>query len=1459
DKDLQESKDPQDLIEHFRIENEKVKHYYKELYDSIKLTCAKTIKKTTSLLDEIENLKAHLKNNMKCVTMPAEKPKVLSPGMYVIDVEPLPPCIRNNREVYLDYLKHLKESVVTLCEIVEEARVDKPLDSSLVSACHYTKHSQELLEYKKQVTFKEPCETSTHNTPTHPEQQKMKKTNEHVIPSTGVKGAISASGSKPKSNTKKDRILPAKSALKKVKDHPRNNKSSVKRKNQVDFSISYKRTVTNSNSNSVCKHCNKCLMSFNHDKCGVKSLKFVKKPPVNKVWRVKQVKQVWKPTGKLFATVGHQWKPIGRTFTLGEQCPLTRFTISKVVPAIQPENVSTSAIVITERLSNTSQKPLTRTPTKIKDPTYQTFHIRLFLNAGRTYRPLVLDSGCLKHMTGDRSRLRNFIKKFIGTVRFGNDHFGAIMGYGDYVIGDGVISRLNHLNFSTINDLARKDLVRGLPRLKFEKDHLCSACQLRKSQKYSHKPKTKNTNLEVLNTLHMDLCGPIRVQTINEKKYILFIIDDYSMFTWVKFLRSKDETPEFVLKFLKHIQVGLNKTVRYIHTDNGTKVVNQVLTEYCECVGIFHQKSCLRTPQQNDVVERWNRTLVEAVRTMLIFSKAPMFLWAGAVATTFDEMTEPLALVHISTGPEPILLTPGQISSGLVPDPVPAAPYVPLTNKDLEILFQLMFDEYFEPPGIKRSAPPTPAVLVPVVSAGIPSSITIDQDASSTSYSPSSSVVQHPITHQGVASGPTIEDNPLAQTDNDPFINVFALEPSFDESTSGDVSSAESTQVVHLHTYLGKWSKEYPLDNVTSNHSRPTAMDEACWFEAMQEEIYEFDQLQIWELVSKPDCVMIIALKWIYKVKLDEYGDVLNNKAWLVAKGYRQEDGINFEESFVPVARIEAIRIFIANATSKNIIIYQMDVKTVFLNDELKEEVYMTQPEGFIDLDHPTHVYRLNKALYCLKQAPRAWYNTLSRFLLDNKFSNGVDTAMALTAYADADHAGCQDTRRSTSRSAQFLREKLVSWSSKKQKSMTISTTEAEYISMSRCCTQILWMRSQLMDYGFNSVRYLYIVITEVLLLSTATMSSILDKMAEENLPAPTRSDEQLVLAKARLPYGKSNILLDLQKLQKNLIFRISVDILQNTNFFRAFSASADVPSIYIQQFWNTITHKAKTEITLVDPTNPFVSPPAGEIVMDFMNKLGYPKAIYFVSHMHVNNLYQLCKYDIRVRPKYPRHVTGDDFLLGNLKFIPKAARKVQAKEGGKKKAAPKADKPVKPAPAKQSKPVTAKQPKPKPDIEKLAKPTPIQKAGKERAIQISLESFQAHGQAHVGGVAIREPIVEATQPLPVVEDQYIFQRRIPVTEETSTKPSKQPEDDALANIIRDTLSPVDAETDVANKEDIEGKTAKIDEGQAGSELGKTLESRPLPEYVRLEEDLPGPNSGLSHVSKPRNYFISHT
>ncbi|GJY50988.1 retrovirus-related pol polyprotein from transposon TNT 1-94 [Tanacetum coccineum] len=295
-----------------------------------------------------------------------------------------------------------------------------------------------------------------------------------------------------------------------------------------------------------------------------------------------------------------------------------------------------------------------------------------------------LDSGCSKHMTRDRSQLTNFVNKFLGTVKFENDHVAKILRYGDYQIGNVTILRvyyveglghnlfsvgqfcdlnlevafymmasspicllskasktkswlwhrcLSHLNFGAINHLARHGLVRGLPKLKFKKDHMCSAYAMGKSKKKPHKPKFEDTNQEKLYLLHMDLCGPMRVASINEKKYILVIVDDFSRFTWVKFLRSKDEAPNFIIKFLKMIQVRLKVPVRRIRTDNGTEFVNQTLREYYEKVGISHETSVARSPQQNGIVERHNRTLIEAAHTMLIYVKHPLFLWAEAVAT----------------------------------------------------------------------------------------------------------------------------------------------------------------------------------------------------------------------------------------------------------------------------------------------------------------------------------------------------------------------------------------------------------------------------------------------------------------------------------------------------------------------------------------------------------------------------------------------------------------------------------------------------------------------------------------------------------------------------------------------------------------------------------------------------------------------------------------------------------
>nr|GFA03908.1 retrovirus-related Pol polyprotein from transposon TNT 1-94 [Tanacetum cinerariifolium] len=498
--------------------------------------------------------------------------------------------------------------------------------------------------------------------------------------------------------------------------------------------------------------------------------------------------------------------------------------------------------------------------------------------------------------------------------------------------------RLSHQNFGAINHLARQGLVRGLSKLKFEKDHLCSACAIGKSTKKIHKPKPEDTNQEKLYLLYMDLCGPMRVESVNGKKYILVIVDDYSRFTWVKFLRSKDETSDFIIKFLKMIQE----------------------------VGISHETSVARSPQQNWVIERRNRTLIEAARTMLIYTQAPLFLWTEAVANAcftqnrsiirlrhgktpyellhtdieifigyaltkkafriynrrtrrivetihvvFDELTT-MASEQSSSGPALNEMTPGTISSGLVRTSSPSTSYVPPSRNDRDLLFQPMFDELLNPqPSVVNQAPEVIAPIAEVIppvhvdSTGSPSSTTVDQDAPCTSKTHITTEIQSSVIPQDV--GDDNLDMEVAHMGNDPLFSVPIL-----KVTSAPVSTRLQLHEQALFCYYDAF-----LTSVEPKTFKE-ALTQSCWIKAMQEEPNEFEHLE--------------------------------HKARLVARGYRQEEGIDFEES---------------------------------------EEVYVSQPDGFVDPDNPNHVYKLKKALYGLKQALRAWYDMLSSFLLSQDFSKG--------------------------------------------------------------------------------------------------------------------------------------------------------------------------------------------------------------------------------------------------------------------------------------------------------------------------------------------------------------------------------------------------------------------------------------------------------------------------------------
>nr|GEU72424.1 retrovirus-related Pol polyprotein from transposon TNT 1-94 [Tanacetum cinerariifolium] len=257
-----------------------------------------------------------------------------------------------------------------------------------------------------------------------------------------------------------------------------------------------------------------------------------------------------------------------------------------------------------------------------------------------------------------------------------------------------------------------------------------------------------------------------------------------------------------------------------------------------------------------------------------------------------------------------------------------------------------------------------------------------------THATPSTRLVSNPVSQQ-----------PYIPPNRDDWDRLF--KSMFDEYFNPPIIAVSSDQEVAAPRAEGL--AESPVSTSIDQDAPSTTMIEPSWIDAIQEEIQEIERLKVWELVSCTDNVFLIKLKWIYKIKKDESGEVLKNKTRLVAQGFRQEEGIDFEESFALVARIEAIRIFITNVAHKNMTIYQMDVKTAFLNGELKEEIYVSQPEGLVNQDNPSQVYKLKKALYSLKQAPRAWYDMLSSFFISQQFSNGAVDPTLFTRHARKD------------------------------------------------------------------------------------------------------------------------------------------------------------------------------------------------------------------------------------------------------------------------------------------------------------------------------------------------------------------------------------------------------------------------------------------------------------------------
>ncbi|GJV19048.1 putative ribonuclease H-like domain-containing protein [Tanacetum coccineum] len=460
-----------------------------------------------------------------------------------------------------------------------------------------------------------------------------------------------------------------------------------------------------------------------------------------------------------------------------------------------------------------------------------------------------------------------------------------------------------------------------------------------KSKRASHQPKPVPNSKQRLHPLHMDLYGPMRVESINGKRYVLVIVDDYSRYTWVYFLISKDKAPEEIKTFLKKITVPLQAPVIIVRTDNGTEFKNQVLQEYFNSVGISHQASFVRTPQQNKVVEGRNRTLVEAARTMLIFSRAPLFLWAVAIATAcytqnrsiihrlFDNTPYELingrkpdisflhvfeALCYPKNNREDIRKLGAKCDIGFFigysANSCAYKVYYRRTKKIMETM-NVTFDELsvmaFEQ---SSSKPGLQSMTSGQISLGL-----------DLTYAPSTITTQQPTEYEldllfeamdddyiggQPSSTPRTDVDKLktqqqhsknAMLDGNTFVNPFAT-PS---TSAAESSSSQYADPSNMHTNQLRSYGDMCMYALTVSTMEPKnvkeAMTDPARIESMQENLLQFKRLDVWVLVPAPDNIKPLTLKWLFKNKHDEENTVIRNKTRLVVRGYRQEEGIDFE------------------------------------------------------------------------------------------------------------------------------------------------------------------------------------------------------------------------------------------------------------------------------------------------------------------------------------------------------------------------------------------------------------------------------------------------------------------------------------------------------------------------------------------------------------------------------------
>lgn len=550
--------------------------------------------------------------------------------------------------------------------------------------------------------------------------------------------------------------------------------------------------------------------------------------------------------------------------------------------------------------------------------------------------------------------------------------------------------RYGHLSHGGMKTLQSKSMVRGLPSFDIQ-TFTCSDC-LKGKQPRSAIPKRSSWRAkEVLELIHSDICGPISPISTSGKRYILCFIDDHSRKAWVYFIKEKSEAFHQFRLFKSKVETESGRSIKCLRTDRGGEYTSTEFADYCKEKGIRRQLTTAYTPQQNGIAERKNRTVMNMVRSMLSARKVPKIFWAEAVNWTFYVLNRcPTHAVKDKTPQEAWNgIKPSvehfRVWGSLAHAHIPDVKRSKLDDKSITCVM-LGFSE--ESKGYKLYNPDTKKIVI--------SKDVVFEETKGWDWEADKD-------HQSNVELTWSDDDGVWEESDDEISDGDA--PNQSEPPAEVTEEAQMEQDVgvrerrtrRLPQYLSDYvigagvsTGEDEVNMVETNSSDPFTFEEAYnsvkWRDAMDEEIRSIEKNKTWSLCPLPHGAKCIGVKWIYKTKLNELGEINKHKARLVAKGYSQELGIDFTEAYAPVARMDTIRTILATAAQRDWVIYQLDVKSAFLHGVLNEDVYIQQPKGYEVEGEEEKVYKLHKALYGLRQAPRAWFSRIEEYFIKEGF-----------------------------------------------------------------------------------------------------------------------------------------------------------------------------------------------------------------------------------------------------------------------------------------------------------------------------------------------------------------------------------------------------------------------------------------------------------------------------------------